>query len=409
MNDSPTGNVSLIRGRISNVTMAVICQSFSALSMGGLALLLPLIREDLGLTFTQAGTLATLSTLVYALMQIPAGHLTDRFSPKLLFTIGIFGSSALALVLGLVQNYWQVLATQMLSGFFRALLFTPGIALMMGWFPSSRKATAMGLFIIGGQTGNLLFNLVGPLLVDLGPVVVSLAGWRFAFISVALLGLLAAGVFSKIGKEPIFQTARSSSKIREVFQLFRYKIMWVCAGIQFVRYSIALSITYWLPSLLINEKGMDLQLAGWIIAVQAVLIAPSNIIGGYFSDRLKKPVLIIFISLTVLAISSSLIVMVENITLLIMLIALNAVFIQMYFGPLFAIPVEVLGMQKAGILTGFGNMFANFGGLLATFFLGALKDATGGFAAGFSYITGLAVAGLILTVVLARMRRQAPG
>jgi ACS family D-galactonate transporter-like MFS transporter len=189
---------SLKKNRIINVTLTVICQSFNALSLGGLALMLPLIREDLGLSFVQAGGLAASATLVYALMQIPAGHLADRFSPKRLFVIGVCGSAALALILGLVQNYWQALATQIVSGFFRALLFTPGMAIITGWFPSNRRATAMGLYLIGGQTGSVIFNLVGPLLVSLGPILVHLAGWRFAFVSVASLGILSALVLGKI-------------------------------------------------------------------------------------------------------------------------------------------------------------------------------------------------------------------
>ena len=407
MSVSSSGVTSFKKDRIISVTLTVICQSFNALSLGGLALMLPLIRQDLGLTFTQAGTLAASSTLVYALMQIPAGHLADRFRPKLIFVIGVFGSSTLALTLGLVQNYWQALAVQILSGGFRALLFTPGMAIVTGWFSPNRRATAMGLYLVGGQTGSIIFNLVGPILVSLGPVLVKIAGWRFAFITVAALGMFTALLLGKIGKDPAFLSPRRKSKMLEVFQLFRYKIMWVCAGLQFVRYSISLSITYWLPSLLINEKGLDLKFTGFIIAMQAVLIAPSNIIGGYFSDRLKRPTAVIFISLIVLAFTTTSIVLVKNIPLLITFIALNAIFVQMYFGPLFAIPVEVLGPQKAGISTGFGNMFANIGGLLATYILGALKDITGGFAAGFHYITGMALVGLVLAFILTRMRNRA--
>jgi ACS family D-galactonate transporter-like MFS transporter len=51
----------------------VLCQSGQSLVYGGIALFLPLIREDLGLTFAQAGTLAAASSLVYAFMQIPSG------------------------------------------------------------------------------------------------------------------------------------------------------------------------------------------------------------------------------------------------------------------------------------------------------------------------------------------------
>jgi MFS family permease len=164
------------RDRITTISLTVVCQSFQALSMGGIALLLPIIRKDLGLSFTQGGSLAAATTLVYALMQIPAGYLSDRFSPKRLFCIGIFGSTLLALTFGLVTNYWQALVNQMLSGLFRSLLFTPGMALLTGWFPPNRRATAIGLYLIGGYSGSVIFNLVGPLLV-------ARFDWRFSFIS----------------------------------------------------------------------------------------------------------------------------------------------------------------------------------------------------------------------------------
>jgi MFS family permease len=66
----------------SPVAIIVGGQSFQALATGGIALFLPLIRTDLGLTFAQAGTLAVVSTFVYAMMQIPAGYVTDRIDPK---------------------------------------------------------------------------------------------------------------------------------------------------------------------------------------------------------------------------------------------------------------------------------------------------------------------------------------
>lgn len=40
---------------------------------------------------------------------------------------------------------------------------------------------------------------------------------------------------------------------------------------------------------------------------------------------------------------------------------------QFYFGPLFYVPVEVLGQRVAGMSTGFSNMFANFGALFAAY------------------------------------------
>jgi len=82
----------------------------------------------------------------------------------------------------------------------------------------------------------------------------------------------------------------------------------------------------------------------------------------------------------------------------------TAFFVQLYFGPLFALPVEMLGPRTAGLASGFGNFFANIGGFTFTYTLGALKDATGSFAVGFYSLSGLCVIGLLGTVALSRMK-----
>ena len=81
-------------------------------------------------------------------MQIPAGYLTDRFGPKRVFFMGALGTTTFVLVFGLVSLYWQALINQAFSGFFRALLFSPGLVLLPGWFGSKRKATAIGLYMM---------------------------------------------------------------------------------------------------------------------------------------------------------------------------------------------------------------------------------------------------------------------
>jgi nitrate/nitrite transporter NarK len=397
--DSATLENTARKNRNLTVSLTVICQSFQALSMGGIALLLPLIRQDLDLSFTQAGSLAAATTLVYAMMQIPAGYLSDRFSPKLLFIIGALGSTILTLTFGLVSNYWQALVNQTLSGFFRALLFVPGMVLVTGWFPVNRRATATGLYLVGGLTGSVVFNIIGPL-------IVAMSNWRVAFVSVSSLGILVCLLLWKFGKESPTQPARRKGGLLETFELFRYRIMWICGGLQFIRLAVMMGITYWLPSLLSNEKGVPLQSIGFILAAQAILMAPSNVIGGYVSDRLKNPILVIAVSLIVLGVSAVLLVSIRNMVLLVAIIILNAVFLQMYFGPLFSIPVEILGVRKAGISTGYSNFFANLGGFSATYLLGWLKDSTGMFKYGFYAIAVVCFIGLVLTLALSGIKRR---
>ena len=216
------------RDRIVTVSLLILCQSFQALTIGGIALFLPLIRKDLELSFTQGGTLSAATILVYALMQIPAGYLADRFGSKRLFVIGILGTTTLSLTFGLVSEFWQALANQTLSGLFRAFLFAPGLTLLASWFPPHRRATAMALFLVGGFAGNFVLDIVGPLLV-------AEFSWRFPFISFASVGILTSFVFLRFGKEPPRTSKQQKVGMFEAFKLFRYRVMWVCGVIQYVR------------------------------------------------------------------------------------------------------------------------------------------------------------------------------
>ena len=153
-------------------------------------------------------------------------------------------------------------------------------------------------------------------------------------------------------------------------------------------------------------KGISLQITGLLIAIKFGLIAPSNLLGGYVSDRLRNPTLIISFALAILAITTALFVVVNNTIALIALICINGVFVQMYFGPLFSVPIDMLGMRTAGMLGGFSNFFANIGAFSFVYLLGILKDSSGSFDSGFYAISGICVIGLVFAILLAQMRRK---
>jgi MFS transporter, ACS family, D-galactonate transporter len=232
-------------------------------------------------------------------------------------------------------------------------------------------------------------------------------GWRDPFMAFALLGVCAALVYHFLGKEKVSPTPRQAVGMLDAFKLFRYPIMWVCAAIQFIRFAVVTSFSFWLPSFLVTDRGFTLEQAGLVVAVSAACTAPSNVVGGYVSDRLKNPPLVIGGALLVLGITSALLVTVHSVVALLVVVAVNALFLQFYFGPLFHVPVEVLGQRVAGMSTGFSNMFANFGGLTFAYALGAVKDHSGSFTLGFLTTSGMCVAGIVLTFILAGMRRRA--
>ncbi|MFH1140374.1 MAG: MFS transporter [Chloroflexota bacterium] len=384
------------------VSITIFCQGFQALALGGIALFLPKIRADLGLSYTQAGILSSLATLTYALIQIPAGFLVDRFGPRKLFFIGSLGTNLLAFAFGWVASFWVALLIQAMSGAFRALLFIPGLILVASWFPPARRATAMGLFTVGGFAGNVVLSMTGP-------VLASAYSWRAPFLVFSSIGVLASLVFLRLSKESPTTGGGQPINIKELLALLRYRVMWLTGGIQYIRYAVVFGLQFWIPSFLADEKGVSLPVIGAIVAVSSAITAPSNFLGGYISDRLKNPPLVIGGALLVMAIAITLLATVNNLAILIALIFVTALFQQFYFGPLFSAPVEILKLRNAGVATGFGNTFANIGALTFGYTIGALKDFSGGFSAGFYTLAGCCVVGLVLTALLARERHARQG
>ena len=93
---------------------------------------------------------------------------------------------------------------------------------------------------------------------------------------------------------------------------------------------------------------------------------------------------------------------VSSIPIMLAIVALLAVFIQLYFGPLFAVPARIFGQGVAGLSSGFGNFCANLGGFASALLLGVLRDATGSFTVGFLALAGMALVGFAAVVALWR-------
>lgn len=382
--------------RWGSVSLIALCQSIQSLVIGGMALFLPLIRDDLGLTYTQVGAIVSVSTLVYAIMQIPSGYLADRLDPRNLFAAGLAGTCVLAFVFALLDDYELILANQALSGVFRALAFAPGLLLIAALFPAQRRATALGIYVAFGFSSNVILSLVGPWVVDY-------TGWRAIFGAFAVGGLAVVAAYWFLAATPPARHPDGHLPLRELLVFLRGKVMWALVVIQYVRLAVVYGVTYWLPTLIVDEKSYSLATAGAVAAVAAACTAPSNLVGGYVSDRLGNPLLVIGLSLVVLAVTTSLIPHLDSLALLFVVVAVNAAFFQLYFGPLFSIPIGLFGQRVAGIASGYGNFFANLGGFTFVYVIGVIKDATGSFAAGFHAVSALCLVSLAATFALRRL------
>jgi nitrate/nitrite transporter NarK len=291
-----------------------------------------------------------------------------------------------------------MLVTQGVAGIFRSLMFIPGMVLITRNFSAERRATAMGLFVAGGFSSNIVVNLLGPVLV--GPL-----GWQGIIVVSSVLGLGVLAAFWFIGDDGPPREPEVAAPSRWVW---REPAWWLLGIIQFARLSIVSGFNFWLPSFLVIERGLPLETAGLIVVLSAAITAPANIGGGILSDRLQRPLAITGFALASMTVLLAFVGEITNIPLLIVVIALISLFIQLYFGPLFAVPRQLFGPGLGGLSSGFGNFCANLGGFTASLLLGVLKDVTGSFTIGFYCLAGIALVGYLAVVALSRANPARP-
>jgi len=95
---------------------------------------------------------------------------------------------------------------------------------------------------------------------------------------------------------------------------------------------------------------------------------------------------------------------VTSIATIVVVVAIQAVVIQAYAGSLFEVPLLHFGERAAGVLNGFGNFWANVGGLATTYLLGVVKDSTGSFALGWLALGGFCAVALVAAVLIPKPR-----
>ncbi len=155
-----------------------------------LAIESPVEQGGLGLTGEQVGWILASSKIAYGLGQLLNGQLSERFSPRLMLAIGMFGSAALNVLFGLSEGFFFLLFVWATNGFCQSLGWSPCVRVAANWVPIARRGKAIGIIGTGYQiTQGLTYIVAGQAAARLG--------WRGAMYVPAAM-LAAAGLFMLI-------------------------------------------------------------------------------------------------------------------------------------------------------------------------------------------------------------------
>jgi len=179
------------------IGILLVVYTFNFIDRQIIAILSPAIKADLGLTDTQLGLLkGSAFALVYSLASIPIARLADKKNRVTIISISVAFWSAVTALCGAATSYLGLLAARVGVGVGEAGCSPPAHSLLSDYFYKEERATALGIYSLGGPFGSLFGILLGGWLT-------TTLGWRWAFIAVGLPGILLAIIVKLTLKEPV--------------------------------------------------------------------------------------------------------------------------------------------------------------------------------------------------------------
>lgn len=250
-------------------------------------LLLPVIGTELGLSYTEIGSILTIQAGVTALSNVPGGLLVDSVGRKgLLLAASLFWVGFPYMLMSLASAYWMLLVCAALVGIGNNLWHPAAIPLLASRFPDHR-GLAVALHGMGGNVGDAL----APLAVG---IMLGLMSWRGVVIANLLPGIiLAVLILVLLGGQSATSKTSSAPKLAlnsrealgEIKDLLANRtLLYLSAGSAFRSMTQASLLTF-LPLFLAREMGYA---PGWVGAsmfgLQAAAIAATPI-AGHLSDK----------------------------------------------------------------------------------------------------------------------------
>ncbi|WP_392559095.1 MFS transporter [Orbus mooreae] len=350
------------------------------------------IAEEFDLTQTQMGFLLSAFLWPYALANLPAGWLVDKFGPKKMFAWASGLWSVVTITCGFLNTYSMFYAMRVVLGVAESPFFTSGLKATQTWFSKEERGVPVSII----NTGSQIANAIAPPLLTILMLTMS---WRGMFIIVGIFGLLVMLVWLKIYRNPTPEEAKiiagdnkiESSQTNQPQaswgDLLKQKMTWfMILGNFGIMFTIWVYLT-WLPSYLEKEQGFTLKQMGWIASIPFFCGIIGVLLGGVISDyairRGLQPITARKIPIVggaiIAAASVAPIAFIDNTVLSIVLLSVGYFASQLPSGVIWTLAADVAPSNQVGSLGAIQNFGGFLGAAMAPIVTGIILDKTGSF------------------------------
>jgi MFS family permease len=173
------------------------------------------VRADYGVSYTELGLALTVSNVVSAVLQTPAGFMVDRIDARLVLVAGLLIQALGYAIAASFDSYWVLVAMFGLIGLGNTVYHPADYALLSHRISAERVSQAYSVHTFSGMLGSAAAP-VSVLLMH------SLFGWRGAFFGAAILGVVVAAILflrRDVAPEPKASKAQAAAETETTWRL----------------------------------------------------------------------------------------------------------------------------------------------------------------------------------------------
>jgi AAHS family cis,cis-muconate transporter-like MFS transporter len=251
-----------------------------------LALALPSISNELGLSSVRAGALSTYTLLGMGIGGVLAGWLADRIGRVRVVWWAVVIFTTFTGVIAVCDTYWQIAVMRFISGFGIGALYSIGTLLVAEYVPTRVRTTVLGTLNAGWSVGYVIAALLAAHLLPR-------FGWRPLFACAIVPGIVTLALLWKTPDPPSWTAAHHRAG-REEFRPSPFAALWRDPPLRrtfllWTAAAVALQFGYygansWLPSYLVKDLGVNVQSMGWYVAGTYTMMVVGKVITGYLAD-----------------------------------------------------------------------------------------------------------------------------
>ena len=297
MTQAPTSPIPRLRWRIGGLIGAgVLINYFDRISLSVAG---PQLQQSMGLTPSDLGLLFSAFFWSYAMLQIPAGLILDRFGVTRVGRWGAFLWGVASTITACAGGFAGIFIARMLLGIAEAPSFPANAKATGYWFPRTERALSTALFDAAAKFS----NVIGVPLIALA--VVNL-GWRWGFGLVAAMSFAYFIAFYLIYQDPSRHPTLTREEHRYITDngatpegqqsanpagmlayLLRSRKIWgLSIGFAAYGYCFYLFLT-WLPGYLVQTMHMSILKSASFAAIPWLCATVSDlVVGGWLIDHL---------------------------------------------------------------------------------------------------------------------------